>query len=117
MTFLQTFFPEFYSETTSGYNLVKASDTQILLELNVLGIPEKAVDVEVSGNKLTVTANVTDDRDYFYRGIYPKSFKHSFKLRDDMVVKGATVKNGLLSVTLELQIPEDKKPRKILITH
>lgn len=118
MDLLDVLFPKFYEyNETPRYNIVKSGDSELTLELNVVGIPEKDVDVEVSGNTLTVSANATDEREYLYRGIYPKSFKHTFKLRDDVIVKGATVSNGLLSVSLELQIPEEKKPRKILITH
>jgi molecular chaperone IbpA len=116
MTLLDTFFRDMYTNSVA-YNLIRSGDSELILELNVVGIPENDVDVEVSGNTLTVSASVADEKEYLHRGIYPKSFKHSFRLRDDMVVKGATVKNGLLSVTLELQIPEEKKPRKILITH
>lgn len=117
MTLLETFFPEIYTNSTLGYNLVKQSDSEILLELNVAGIPETDVDVEVSGNKLTVSASTKDERDYLYKGIAKSSFKKTFDLRDDIVVKTASVKNGLLSIVLEVKIPEEKKPRKILLSH
>lgn len=116
MTLLETFFPELYT-TTTPYNLVRCSDSEMLLEFSIPGIDESNVDVEVSGNKLSVSAAANDEREYLYKGIYTKPIKHIVKLRDDVVVKGATVKNGILSISLELQIPEEKKPRKVLITH
>lgn len=120
MTLLQTFFPELYFDVRSScsYNTVKKSDSQILLEVNVAGIPESSIDVELSGHKLTISAVAEkDERDYFHKGIYSKSFKTSFTLKDGLVVKSVTTKNGILSVHLEYEIPEEKKPRKILITH
>lgn len=118
MTLLETFFPEFYVDRTScQYNMVRVNDSEILLELNVAGIPESEIDVEVSGNRLTISANIEDIRDYLHKGIYNKSFKTSFTLKEDLVVKSAVAKNGILSIQLEYQVPEEKKPRKILLTH
>lgn len=117
MTLLETFFPEIYSNSKLDYNLVKQSDSELLLEINVAGIPETDVDVEVSGNKLTVSSTPKDEREYLYKGLPKCHFKKSFNLRDDIVVKSASVKNGLLSIVLEVQIPQEKKPRKILLTH
>ena len=124
MTLLQTFFPELYfndhyTSTTVPYNLIKRGDMDMLLEMNVAGIPENSIDVEVLGNKLTVSAKAetTDGMEYIHQGISTKSFTHSFTLKDDVVVKSASVKNGILSILLEAQIPEEKRPRKILLTH
>lgn len=117
MTLLETFFPELRVVEPTPYNLVRKSDTELLLELVVTGIPEESVDIELSGNVLKVSATHADDRKYLYCGIKPKSFTHKFNLRDDVEVKSASLKNGILSVVLEIQVPEEKKPRKILLTH
>lgn len=116
MTLFDTLFPEFYTTSTS-YNLVKVGDSEILLELDVTGIDQSDVNVEVSGNTLHISSEPSDNREYVYRGLYKKKISHKFKLRDDVVVKYASVKNGVLGITLEMQIPEEKKPRKIPITH
>ena len=119
MTLLETFFPELYVEKSScSYNIVRSSESEMTLEINVAGIPEELIDVELSGNRLTVSASIEEDkREYFYKGIHSRSFKTSFTIKDGLVVRGATVKNGILSVQLEYEIPEEKKPRKILISH
>lgn len=124
MTLLQTFFPELYSteyatNNNVTYNLIKNSDTEMLLEINVTGIPEENIDVEILGNKLTVTAKNKDDvdRKYLHRGITSRTFTRHFTLKDDILVKSASVKNGLLSIVLEVNVPEEKKPKKILLTH
>lgn len=117
MTLLETFFPEIRMNTYNDYNLVKLNESEVLLEFFVPGATESDVDVEVCGNTLTVSSSGTDEREYLYRGVKRSRINHKLNLRDDVVVKSATVKNGILGITLEIQIPEEKKPRKILITH
>jgi molecular chaperone IbpA len=117
MTLLETFFPEISVNRHDDYNLVKLSDTETLLEFSVPGVSEDGVNVEVCGNTLAVTASTADDRTYLYRGLKRSQIERKLSLRDDVIVKSATVKNGILGITLEVQIPEDKKPRKIPIVH
>ena len=42
-------------------------------------------------------------------------FTKSFSIADDVEVKGAELKDGLLTISLERIIPESKKPRTIEI--
>ena len=42
-------------------------------------------------------------------------FTKSFTIADDVEIKGAELKDGLLSVSMERIIPENKKARKIQI--
>ena len=44
-----------------------------------------------------------------------KYFERHFTIADDVKVNGAELKNGLLIVSLERIIPEQKKPRTIKI--
>jgi molecular chaperone IbpA len=65
----------------------------------------------VRGEKLTEKENAT----YLHRGIASRSFERRFQLADHVVVKGATLENGLLHIDLVREIPEAKKPRNIPI--
>ncbi len=51
--------------------------------------------------------------DYIYRGIATRSFERRFALADHIQVRGADLKDGLLSIELVREIPEAMKPRKI----
>ena len=51
--------------------------------------------------------------DYIYRGIATRSFERRFALADHIQVRGADMKDGLLSIELVREIPEAMKPRKI----
>ena len=57
-----------------------------------------------------------DELEYVHKGLASRSFKRTFTLADDIVVKGADMKNGILSVTLERIVPEEDKPQEIKIS-
>jgi len=50
-----------------------------------------------------------------YRGIAARAFERVFQLADFVIVKNASLENGLLHVDLVREIPEAKKPRNIPI--
>ena len=50
-----------------------------------------------------------------HRGISYRKFNRKFTLADDVVVNGAKLENGLLTISLEQVIPEEKKPKLIEI--
>ena len=56
-----------------------------------------------------------DEREYLHRGLSARSFKRTFTLSDTIVVNGADFVDGILTISLENVIPEEKKPRTIPI--
>ena len=50
-----------------------------------------------------------------HKGIAKRFFSKTFTIADDVEVKGAELKDGLLKVRLEKIVPEGKKPRTIKI--
>ena len=83
------------------------------------GFSESDIEVEVKDSTLTVRSKEdkgTDESQYVHRGIAKRSFSRSWSLSDDVVVKGAEFDNGLLNISLEKVVPEEKKPRLIPIT-
>jgi molecular chaperone IbpA len=48
-------------------------------------------------------------------GIATRAFKQSFNLADHVKVTGASLENGLLTIELKREVPEDLKPRRIEI--
>lgn len=123
---LDTLFPEFYTNDPSyntvrsiPYNLIKLSDTELYLEFNVAGIDEADLDIEVKENTLKVSGDPKrkDAVEYVVNRLNFRPFSNTFTLRDNFEVKSAKIKNGILTVSMELIVPEEKKPRKILLTH
>jgi molecular chaperone IbpA len=101
------------------YNIRKINDTDYVIELAIAGFGKK--DIEVKSQENTLTIKSTDKKDevlekdesVLHRGISQRSFKRSFTVAEDVVVKGADLKDGLLSVSLERIIPDEKKPKII----
>ena len=101
------------------YNIRKINDTDYVIELAIAGFGKKDIEVKSQENTLTIKSKdkkeeVSDkDESILHRGISQRSFKRSFTVAEDVVVKGADLKDGLLSVKLERIIPDEKKPKII----
>ena len=55
----------------------------------------------------------SDKEAFVHQGISMRKFTRKFTLSDDVVVKGASLKNGMLTISMEKIIPEGKKKRLI----
>ena len=101
------------------YNIRKVNDTDYVIELAIAGFGKKDIEVKSQENTLTIKSKdkkeeVSDkDENILHRGISQRSFTRSFTVAEDVVVKGADLKDGLLSVKLERIIPDEKKPKII----
>jgi len=101
------------------YNIRKVNDTDYVIELAIAGFGKKDIEVKSQENTLTIKSKdkkeevLDKDEDILHRGISQRSFKRSFTVAEDVVVKGADLKDGLLSVKLERIIPDEKKPKII----
>lgn len=102
------------------YNVVQLNDTQYVIEVAVAGFAETELDVELKDSTLMVKGEKTKEEgseiNYLHKGISNRNFTRNITLAENVEVRGATVKNGILSVALELVIPEEQKPKKIAIT-
>ena len=97
------------------YNLKKDGDDYII-ELAVAGLSEKDIKVHVEDKVLTVSSDTEkSDEAYLHQGIARRSFKRSWTLADDMIVHDATMTSGMLIISLERIVPEEKKARQIPI--
>ena len=101
------------------YNIRKINDTDYVIELAIAGFGKKDIEVKSQENTLTIKSKdkkeevSAKDESILHRGISQRSFKRSFTVAEDVVVKGADLKDGLLSVKLERIIPDEKKPKII----
>lgn len=99
------------------YNLIKSKDgDNYKIQIALAGFDKSDVDVEMKENTLTVKSKkdtVESDEEFLYKGISTRSFERSWTLADDMKVHGAKFENGLLEISLERIIPEEKKPKTI----
>ena len=102
------------------YNIVKTGDNQYDVELALAGFNKKDIDVTVEDGTLTIKSIVKEAKDkkedgVIHKGIAKRYFSKSFTIADDVEVKGAELKDGLLKVSLERIIPESRKAKTISI--
>ena len=57
----------------------------------------------------------TGENGVIHKGIASRHFERSFTLSEDIKLKNAELKNGLLNIDLHRVIPEEKKSRLIEI--
>ena len=100
------------------HNILKTGDHDYLIELAVAGFSKDELSIEVKDRTLTVTGeHLSKGREYIHRGISTKKFKRTFRLSEHVHVNGADLKDGVLSVELKYEIPQELRPRKIEIGH
>jgi molecular chaperone IbpA len=105
-------------ENYPPFDLIKTGDNDYRIELAVAGFRPDEIDITAQQNVLVVSGRKAEESeqegsDYVYRGIANRSFERRFALADHIEVKGADMKDGMLSIELVREIPEAMKPRKI----
>jgi molecular chaperone IbpA len=102
------------------YNIEKAGDDQYRITMAVAGFSPDEIELTQHENTLLVTGNRHADPEgtqFLYRGIATRAFKQTFNLADHVRVKEASLENGLLTVDLVREVPEELKPRRIAIAN
>ena len=104
------------------YNIVKTGKNSYDVELALAGFNKKDIEVQYEDNLLTVKSKKSekvdktdDDGNIIHRGISQRFFSKSFTIANDVEVRGAELKDGLLTIALERIIPEAKKAKTIEI--
>ena len=98
------------------YNIEKKSENEYRISMAIAGFGADEVDLIQQGSSLVVTGQKKteqDERQFLHQGLAFRSFKQSFSLADHVRVAGATLENGLLSIDLVREVPEQLKPRRI----
>ena len=100
------------------YNIVKTGENTYDVELALAGFNKKDIEVEYKENLLTVKSKKQEeakdeDGNIIHRGISKRMFSKVFTIANDVEVKGAELKDGLLKVSMERIIPDHKKAKTI----
>ncbi len=97
------------------HNIVKLDDGTYLIELALAGYSREDLQVELKSGTLTITGDKgnEDESRYVHKGISSKKFTRSFRLNENVLVKGSLFVDGILSIHLEVVIPEEDKARLI----
>ena len=102
------------------YDILKTDEHSYVIELAVAGFSKKDIAVTVENGVLTVESDregnaESSGQEIIHRGISKRYFKKSFSISDDVEIRGAELKDGLLRISMEKIIPERRKRKEISI--
>lgn len=102
------------------YNIVQFDENNYEITMAVAGFAEDDLDITSRENQLIVSGRINrsnnkEDAVYLHRGIAERAFERRFQLADHIKILNAEMENGLLTISLERELPERMKPRKIEI--
>ena len=102
------------------YNIERTGENDYRISVAVAGFAENELSIEAKENTLTLKGEKQVQQDnnageVLYQGIAARAFERVFQLAEHVVVKGASLENGLLHVELVREVPEAMKPRQIPI--
>ena len=102
------------------YNVIRVGEDLFILEFALAGFDKEDVSITVENNQLKVSgqrSEVEEDKSvtFLHKGIAARKFSTVFNLPEYMEVESAVFSNGILELTLEKNIPEEKKPKTIEI--
>jgi molecular chaperone IbpA len=106
------------------YNIKRVQENKYMIEVAVAGFSPEQIDIELQEQVLTIKGiNTVDslttdgvDITYLHKGIAERDFVRTFNLAEHVEVTNAELVNGMLKISLERVLPEEKKPRKIAIS-
>ena len=103
------------------YNIHKINENEFKIEVALAGYSKDDIELELKDNTLTVRNKQKEKivnentNGMIHKGISTRQFERAFTISEDIKVKNAELKNGLLNIDLERIIPDEKKARLISI--
>lgn len=104
------------------YNIISVDEDHFTIELAVAGFREGEIEIQMEKGQLSISGKQADEATagttkYLVHGISSRSFERIFTLAEYVIVKEASMANGILSVNLERKVPESAKPKLIKINY
>ncbi|WP_309775272.1 Hsp20 family protein [Nitrobacter vulgaris] len=101
------------------YDIVRKSEDDYRITMAVAGLSEDDLTITQEKNMLLVAGQKSGQDEasgqYLHRGIAARAFRRRFELADHVKVVSANLENGLLTIDLKRELPEEMKPRRITI--
>jgi molecular chaperone IbpA len=99
------------------YDIERVGSDAYRISMAVAGFAEDELSLTWKPNLLVVSGAKSgkDEADYLHRGIANRAFERRFELADFVEVENARLENGLLTIDLKRELPEEMKPRRIEI--
>jgi len=99
------------------YDIEKTGDDRYRITMAIAGFAPNEVELIQQGSTLFVSGQKAEQNgsEKLHRGIPSTAFRQSFSLADHVKVVGANLENGLLTIDLMREVPEQLKPRRVEI--
>jgi len=99
------------------YNIKKVGEGKYQISFAVAGFDKNDIEVSCKENTLKVSGKIEmpKETEYLYKGIAERAFNQSFKLADFTNIIDAEMKDGMLHINLEQNLPEEKKAKTVKI--
>lgn len=100
------------------YDIEKFNDETYRITMALAGFGKKDISVTKHEGVLIISGarHEVKEKNYIHKGIALRNFERRFQLADSIKVMGADFRDGLLTVTLEREVPETEKPQNIPIS-
>tara|TARA_B100001750_G_scaffold228369_1_gene222787 strand:+ start:803 stop:1219 length:417 start_codon:yes stop_codon:yes gene_type:complete len=102
------------------YNIVKSGEEQYRIEMDLAGWDKKQISVVQDDRTLTVDGKgrerLSEDERFIFKGISSKNFRRIFTLGEYVKIGDASMDNGLLVIKLNVDTPDEEKPKFINIS-
>jgi molecular chaperone IbpA len=108
---------ERYNSNYPPYNIHRLDENNYKIEVALAGYSKDDIEVELKDSTLTVRNKQQEKvvnqngNGVIHKGISTRQFERAFTISEDIKIKNAELKNGLLNIDLERIIPEDQKAR------
>ena len=105
-------------DTYPPHNVIKSDDMKYDIELAIAGFSKDDIEIELKDHVLSIKGEREQRRDqdqYVHKGISGRKFFKSFRLSEYAEVSGADMMDGILTVSIEVVLPEKMRPQKISI--
>ena len=103
------------SQSYPPYDLLKLDEDTYRLSIAVAGFSKENINVSVDNGTLIIKGEIVEvtDAEVVHKGIAGRKFTRTFALGEYMEVTGAEMKDGMLHISIDRIVPEDKKPKSI----
>ena len=104
------------SNSFPPYNIKKLDAENYEIQIALAGFQKSELDIVVEDGNLVVKGEQEKSEDEFlHKGIAERNFTRTWALADDVKVSSSKLKDGVLTISLVHEVPEEKKPTSIEI--
>jgi molecular chaperone IbpA len=106
-----------FSSKYPPHNITKIDEDNFKLSLAVAGFTKEDLEITVEDGLVSIRGHrdTKDRTENLYNGIAERDFYKRFKLSEYMEVINSKLMDGILTLSLQREVPKEKQPKAITI--